>query len=290
MKTIALFAFVAVTALPAAADSFFFSTGNVTDSIAVATRPDTAGKFEIEAADDFLLTTQARINSATFTGILTGGATTANINQIVVEIYRVFSLDSDVGRTSGPPVFSTPQVPTRVNSPSDVALDSRNSSSGELTFGTALLTGSFTSQNSITPGGIHPAPNQRTQGNGPATGAEVQITANLTIPFDLPAGHYFFVPQVAVDTSGGEFLWLSGTRPLVAPGTPFAPDLQAWTRDQFLDPDWLRAGTDIVGGSPAPTFNLAFSLNGTEVPEPASVVLVMLGVAAVAGARRLRHT
>ena len=107
MKTIVLFAFVAVSALPAAADSFFFSTGNVTDSIAIATRPETAGKFEIEAADDFVLNTQARINSATFTGLLTGGATTANISQVVLEIYRVFSLDSDVGRTSGAPVFST---------------------------------------------------------------------------------------------------------------------------------------------------------------------------------------
>jgi hypothetical protein len=40
----------------------------------------------------------------------------------VVEIYRVFPKDSDVGRTSGPPTFSTPQVPTRANPPSDVEL------------------------------------------------------------------------------------------------------------------------------------------------------------------------
>ena len=47
---------------------------------------------------------------------------------VVVEIYRVFPNDSDVGRTSGSPTFSTSQVPTRVNSPSDVAFDSRDSS------------------------------------------------------------------------------------------------------------------------------------------------------------------
>ena len=53
-----------------------------------------------------------------------------HIDQVIVEIYRVFPNDFDVGRTSGAPVFSTAQVPTRVNSPSDVALDSRDFSFG----------------------------------------------------------------------------------------------------------------------------------------------------------------
>jgi hypothetical protein len=33
-----------------------FSTGNVTNFIATASRPQSAGKFEIESADDFDLT------------------------------------------------------------------------------------------------------------------------------------------------------------------------------------------------------------------------------------------
>ena len=52
------------------------------------------------------------------------------IKNVVVEVYRVFPADSNVGRTSGPPMFSTPNVPTRVNSPSDVALDERKFSAG----------------------------------------------------------------------------------------------------------------------------------------------------------------
>ena len=76
-------------------------------------------------------------------------------------------------------------------------------------------------------------------------------------------------------------MWLSAPRPIVPPGTPFSPDLQAWTRDQFLDPDWLRVGTDIVGGTPAPTFDMTFSLTGETVPEPSSYVLLGSALAAV---------
>src|SRR5262249_20208265 len=100
---------------------FSFSTGNPDGKMASASRPANGAAFEIESADDFLLTTATEIKSATFTGLIPSGAT---INQVVVEIYRVFPNDSDVSRTSGPPTFSTPQVPTRVNSPSDVAFNS----------------------------------------------------------------------------------------------------------------------------------------------------------------------
>ena len=130
-------------------------------------------------------------------------------------------------------------------------------------------------------------PMQTTGGNGPLTGQEVQFDVTFTTPFDLPADHYFFVPQVEVN-DGGEFYWLSASRnPITGPGTtPFKPDLQAWTRDMMLDPDWLRVGTDIVGGT-LPTFNAAFELAGT-VPEPSTVVLTATGVLALIGIRRRR--
>jgi hypothetical protein len=273
-----------LTAVPAAATPFTFSTGNPDGLMATATRPQSTGKIEIESADDFVLTSPTSITSATFTGLLTGGATTANIGEVVVEIYRVFPALSDVGRTSGPPIFSTPQVPTRVNSPSDVELEDRNTSPapGNLTFTTKVLNGSFSALNSVQPGGIHPIPNQTTGGDGSVTGEEVEFDVNFTTPFSLPPDHYFFVPQVEITTASGEFLWLSAPKPIVLPGTPFPPgftDLQEWTRDINLEPDWLRVGTDIVGGTTPPTFNAAFSLTGV-VPEPAS--LSLLG-AALAG-------
>jgi hypothetical protein len=266
-----------LTALPAAADPFFFSTGNVTNLIATAARPGIGGKFEIESADDFVTTGATSITSATFTGLLTGGATVGNVGEVVVEIYRVFPADSDTTRTSFPvPPFSTNQVPARQNSPSDVALESRDTASGDLTFSTKVLSNAFTALNSVQPGGIHPLPGVTTGGNGQIAGQEVEFDVTFTTPFSLSPDHFFFVPQVQV--TGGEFLWLSGTRPLVpSPFPPGVTDLQSWTRDQMLDPDWLRVGQDIVGGSPFPTFNAAFSLVG-EVPEPASLWMLGAGL------------
>ena len=269
----------AVWASLGCATPFFFSTGNPDGLMATASRPESAGKFEIESADDFALASTTAIQSATFTGLLTGGASVSDIGEVRVEIYRVFPLDSDVSRTSGPPTFSTPKVPTRVNSPSDVELADRDTASGNLTFSTSDR-GTFSSANSVQPGGIHPTPGQTTGGNGPVTGEEVQLDVMFSTPFLLAPGHYFFVPQVEVALANGEFMWLSAPKPIMPPGTPFPPgftDLQSWTRDEFLAPDWLRVGTDIVGGTTPPTFNAAFSLSGI-VPEPSSLILVGLGL------------
>jgi hypothetical protein len=249
------------------------------DLIGVASRPDLPGSFEIEAGDDFVLGQQTHITTATFIGVIVPGASGApSISAVVAEIYRVFPADSNSART--------PNVPTRANSPSDVAFDSRDSAAGESSFTTSVLSGTFTTLNSVQPGGIHPSPNQTTLGDGPLTGQEVQITVAFTTPFDLPADHYFFIPQVAL-TNGGQFYWLSASRPISGAGTtPFAPDLQVWTRDANLDPDWLRVGTDIVGGTPAPTFNAAFSLEGNAVPEPATAFVVLAGLALLGAGRR----
>ena len=114
----------------------------------------------------------------------------------------------------------------------------------------------FSVTNSVV-NGIHPSPTQFTGGEGSVTGEEVMITVTFKPPILLPADHYFFRPEV--ELSSGNFLWLSAPKPIVAPGTPFTPDLQSWIRNDNLAPDWLRIGTDITGQGP---FNASFSLSG----------------------------
>jgi hypothetical protein len=286
LPTLAALSLALAAAQPAAASVFFFSTGNPDGRMAAASRPDSHAGIEIEAADDFALTTSTRIDSASFTGLLGANTDATNISRVVVEIYRVFPQDSDVGRTSGPPVFGTDKVPTRVNSPSDVAFDSRDSDASALSFTTQDL-GAFTASNSVL-NGIFPKPNQLTFGDGPVSGHEVMFDVDFATPFTLGPGHYFFVPQVQLDNSDN-FLWLSAPRPITPPGTPFPlgfTDLQAWIRNANLDPDWLRIGTDITAQGP---FNMTFSLNGQTVPEPGVWTLLIAGFAgAGAGLRRRR--
>jgi hypothetical protein len=254
--------FASVVAFPAsamAATQVVFSTGDVDGKMAMASRPAGNALLETEAADDFPLTDATNITSASFTGLLPSSASLSTVQQVVVEIYRVFPNDSDVTRTSGPPMFSTSQVPTRVNSPSDDAFAEADSTSGTLSFSPAVLAATLSVSNSVDMG-IHPKPTQLTGGEGPVVGEEVGFNVNFDPPISLPAGQYFFVPQVLL--SSGHFLWLSAPKPIAPPGTPFPmgfTDLQAWIRNSGLEPDWLRVGTDIVG---AGTFNGAFSFAG----------------------------
>jgi hypothetical protein len=284
---------IGVASLPARAyaSSIIYSNLAVNNDMAAASRPanPAALQIEIEAADDFVVTGAASITEIKFKGLVTSLAT-LNLGATNLEFYRVFPNDSNVARTSGAPIFSTANVPTRVNSPSDVAFATQTGTDlASIT--TTVLNPSFTASNSVL-NGIHPKPSQTTGGEGSVTGVEVLFDIVLTTPLILPADHYFFVPQIADPL--GEFYWLSAERPITS-GTSFPSgftDLQAWIRNSNLDPDWLRIGTDIVGGNPAPTFNMAFELDGTvtsAVPEPTSVLLLASGLVGAALRRRRKR-
>lgn len=260
-----------LVAFPTFAD-VIYSNDNPNGLIGVSTNPSGNGRIEHETGDDFFLSSSALITGGTFTGLIPSGAA---ISDVVVEIYRVFPLDSTVPADG--------RVLTRVNSPSDVAFDSRDSGASTLTFTTAVLNSSFAVANSVI-NGINALPNQTTNGEGPASGQEVQFTVNFPAPFTLPADHYFFVPQVELST-GSTFLWLSSTRPTVGLFPPGVTDLQGWTRDENLDPDWSRVGTDIIGGATPPQFNFAFSL-ASNVPEPSSTSLIVCGLMLIVSASR----
>src|SRR5579883_3284188 len=171
MKKLCLAAILVVSA-----QAQFFSTGSPDGRMAVGSRPGIGGKLEIEAADDFVLSATTTITHASFTGILTNGANVASVGDIIVEIYRVFPLDS-----TNPP---SGDVPTRVNSPSDDAFASRSKSAGDLVVTANLLASSFTASNSVL-NGIHPSPNQTTGGEGPISGLEVRFDVTFVNPITL---------------------------------------------------------------------------------------------------------
>ena len=148
------------------------------------------------------------------------GEPLGDVTEVRVEIYRVFPLELLCQPNQRAAPFSTDRVPTRVNSPADVELVDRDAAAGNLTFTPGVIASSFTAANSVL-NGIHPKPNQTTGGDGPVTGEEVQFNVTFSTPIHLPAGHYFFVPQV--ELSSGDFYWLSAPKPIVPPGTPFTP-------------------------------------------------------------------
>jgi hypothetical protein len=244
-------------ATPVWAEPFSFSTGAPDGLLGALSQPADTVSLETETADDFILTATTSIDQATITGLIPSGTSLADITNVEVEVYHIFPTES-----ADPP---SGNVPSRTNSPSDVEIDfaTRDSSQGGLVFSTSLLDDNSSVLNTVA-AGINPAPANMTNGEGPASGELVEITITFAPAIILPADHYFFRPEVQV--AGGDFLYVSAPRPIVAPGTPFMGDLQAWIRNSDLKPDWLRIGTDIIGGTTAPTFNMTFSLTGETVP------------------------
>ena len=237
------------------ATPFLFSTGSPDGQIATLSRTASTGKLETETADDFVTTLPTNITDASFIGLLVGGATPANVRDVEIELYHVFPVDS-----ANPP---DGRVLARANSPSDNNFAAADGALGQLTFTTTALNPSFHAFNSVV-NGINPLPNQFTGGEGPVTGQEVQFNVHFNTPFSLDANdHIFFRPEVDLGNAG-DFLWLSAPKPIsLPPGTPFANDLQTWTRTDgagALAPDWERIGTDVTHQGP---FNASFSLTGT---------------------------
>ena len=272
------FIIAATLTTPAQADPFFFSTGNPDGKIATLVRIPSTGKLETETADDFVTTLPTMITGASFIGLIPTGVPIASITNVEIELYHVFPLESAI-----PP---SGNVATRVNSPSDNNFAAADGKLGTLTFSTKLLSASFPALNSVI-NGINAAPNQFTGGEGAVTGQEVEVDVNFTAPIALGPDHVFFRPEVDLGATGN-FLWLSASKPIVAPGTPFSSDLQSWIRNDgpgTLAPDWERIGTDVTHQGP---FNAAFTLTGTTVPEPASLGLLAAAMAALGLVRRSR--
>ena len=228
-----------------------------------------------------MLTTRTQLTSATFTGLLTTGSL-ADIADVRVEIYRVFPLDSTV-----PP---SNQVPTRVNSPSDVEFADWSASAKHLCSNhfqpiRVVLRGELDSQRD--PSQPRLPYGRRWRGHGKRGPVQCDVRDAIHIgsePLLLLAARSSSRTATSTGCRQPGRLWRQAR---LSPAG--FTDLQTWTRNEDLDPDWLRVGTDIVGGtSPVPTFNAAFSLSGQSVPEPSSVVLLCTGLVVLVGVCRMQ--
>ena len=94
-------------------------------------------EFEIESADDFVLTHATSITSATFTGLLPVGYDRRRRRGRGRDLPRV-SAGLGCRPNERAADFSTPHVPTRVNSPSDVAFRQPRLRAGGLSFTTSV--------------------------------------------------------------------------------------------------------------------------------------------------------
>ena len=266
---LAFLPFILLTGSALAAETVLYDNDFPDGKVAVASG---GAFFENETADDFVLAKTSQITSGSFTGLIPKGV---SIDRVGIEIY---------GRVTSEPLLKA--VPTRVNSPTDEGLPGTIRETGAgLTYSSSLLNNGVGVANSVVadifPGNT--SADTITGGEGGASGQEVRFnfSVNPNNPLTLGPGHYFFVPTV--DLSDGDFLWLSAGRPIGDFGsTPISPDLQAWTRDGFLAPDWLRVGTDIIGPEQDPaTYNAAFRLVGQVVPEPSAIAMLVAGLIAV---------
>jgi len=232
-----------------------------------------------ESADDFILGAAATITSGSFTGLI---PKTANIVGVGVEIYGACTPGSGFAGCT-----NLGKAVTRLNSPTSEALPGteRTTGTGTLSYAASLLNNGIGVVGSVVDGINAQTPNvpaTLTGGDGPASGKEVRINFDLSEGIALPSGHYFFVPSVELDN--GSFLQLSAYRTVGGEfgSTLITPDLQAWVRNDDIKNDWLRTGTDIIGGPTDPaTYNLAFRLVGTVVPEPTGVAMLIGGLIAV---------
>ena len=235
-----------------------------------------------ESADDFILGKASTITSGSFTGLI---PKTANIVSVGVEIYGACTPGSPFGAFG---CTNLGKAVTRLNSPTSEALPGteRTTGDGTLSYFPSLLNNGIGVVGSVVDGinaQTPDVPASLTGGDGPASGKEVRINFDLSEGIPLDAGHYFFVPSV--ELSDGSFLQLSAYRTVGGEfgSTLITPDLQAWVRNDDIKNDWLRTGTDIIGGPTDPaTYNLAFRLVGTVVvPEPTGVAMLIAGLFAV---------
>lgn len=236
-----------------------------------------------ETADDFFflnsLAPQFEVEGIKIDGLFSDPD--AKINNVRVELYSSFPVDSDANRTTDI---------VRLNGPADDAFAQFDSGDGSLSYNVTDK-GKFTVTSTITPGSKTSlgAVKEGLTGNL----RQIDITLNSPVLLNAAAtpadqaNHYFLA--ATVETSQGDYYWLAGEQPPTTVG-----DRQAWLRTEEFAPDWIRV-SDIINAQPGtltPAFNASFEVSGKPVPEPSTALgtLALGGIALRLNKFRKRRT
>jgi hypothetical protein len=254
--------FVALGATHAAT---LFDTGAPDGSVAAQSGARLGFTYTgFSTADDFILLNDSFVSGGTFTGLITPPIAFTDIVNVTIGIYSVSPTDA----------FGNPNP-----SPGGL-LATRASASGQITY-TRESSDVDTATRTV-PTATRPIP---------FFGGGLTIDFAFPDPILLPAGHYFFSPQVVVTNvvpgppEPGSFYWLSAPWPVGDPATDYSASFRG--NGDIGPPFWIPLSYALQDGP----YNTSFSLRGEATPEPASAWLILASLAAIAGkAARTRLT
>ena len=215
-------------ATPAWADPFVFSTGTPDGLLGALSQPAGSGTSRPRPPTTSSLSETTSIAQATITGLIPAGTPAGEHQQ---RRGRGLSrLSQGLGRS---PLGAGARAGQLARRRRDRQRHARCERGNARVRGRSLVDASSSVLNTVVDG-INPVPAERDPWRRSRRAARWSRSRS-------PSPRRSFCRRITISSAprsqvtGGDFLFLSAPKPIVAPGTPFMGDLQAWIRNSDLD-------------------------------------------------------